>query len=117
MWNSSTCDCERNNSCKIYEYLDTKNCSCEKCLVSKLVLECEDEILNTTQTLFNDKKVVFAKSNSFIHTISLTIICLLLLFVISVSCYIYYTKYRSKHLGLAIHNNIKIEKIVIKNIL
>ena len=34
---------------KIYEYLDTKNCSCEKCLVSKLVLECEDEMLNTTQ--------------------------------------------------------------------
>ena len=44
MWNPSTCDCECNKACKIDEYLDIKNCSCEKCLIGKLLLECEDEI-------------------------------------------------------------------------
>ena len=37
MWNPSTCDCECNKACKIYEYLDIKNCSCKKCLIGKLV--------------------------------------------------------------------------------
>ena len=50
-------DCKCNKVCKIDEYLDTKNCSCEKCLIGKLVLECEDEILNTIEKLLNDKKL------------------------------------------------------------
>ena len=66
MWNSSTCDCECNKACKIDEYLDFKNCSCEK--VGKLVLEREDEKLNTTETLLTSS--TSAKSNSFTHTIS-----------------------------------------------
>ena len=45
MWNSSTCDCGCNKACKIVEYLDIKNCSSKKGLFGKLVLECEDEIL------------------------------------------------------------------------
>ena len=40
-WNLSTCDCECNKACKIDEYLDNKNCLCEKRLIGKLVLECE----------------------------------------------------------------------------
>ena len=88
------CDCECNKACKIDEYLDIKNFSCRKCLFHKLALECEDEILNTTETLLNYKKVVYAKSNYLIHTISLVIMGLLLLVVICVSCYFYYTKYR-----------------------
>ena len=56
MWNPSACDWECNKACKIDEYLDVKNCSCEKRLIGKFVLECEDEILNTTKTLLNDKK-------------------------------------------------------------
>ena len=35
---------------KIDEYLDTKNCSCKKCLFGKLVLACQVEVLNTTET-------------------------------------------------------------------
>ena len=31
------CDCEYNKACKIDEYLDIKNCSCEKRLIGKLV--------------------------------------------------------------------------------
>ena len=97
--NSSKCDCECNKACKIDEYLDIKNCYCEKGLIGKLGLEYEDEILDTTETLLNDKKVAFS-SNCLIHVISLVIICLLLLVVICVSCYFYYTKNlpRQKHL-------------------
>ena len=33
MWNLSNYDCEYNKACKINEYLDTKNCFCEKRLI------------------------------------------------------------------------------------
>ena len=56
MWNPSTCDCECNKACKIEGYSNTKNCACEKCLIGKLVLEYEDEILSTTEALHNDRK-------------------------------------------------------------
>ena len=47
-----TCEC--NKACKSDEHLDIENCSCEKDLIGKLVLECRDGILNTTETLLND---------------------------------------------------------------
>ena len=72
-------------------------------------MECEDEILNTTETLLNHKKVAFEKSNPLIHTISLVITCLLLLFVICVCCYFYYTKYRPKQKHLLPFNDISIK--------
>ena len=56
MWNPRKCDCEWNKACKIDEYLDIKNCSCEKRLIGKLVLACEGEISNTTETSLDDKK-------------------------------------------------------------
>ena len=56
MWNPSTCNCECNKACKIDEYIDIKNCSCEKRLISKLVLEHKVEILNATETLLEKKK-------------------------------------------------------------
>ena len=92
MWNPSTCDCECNKANKIDEYLDIKNCSCEKRLIGKLVLGCEDEILNTTETSPDDKKVTCEKSNCLIQTILLVNICLSLVIVISISCYYYYTR-------------------------
>ena len=67
MRNPSTCVCS--NACKIDEYLDTENCSFEKRLIGKLALEYEDEILNTTETSLDDKKVISGKSNCLIHTI------------------------------------------------
>ena len=48
MGNPSTCDWECNKACKIDDYLVIKNCSCVKRLFGKLVLACEDGILNTT---------------------------------------------------------------------
>ena len=43
-------------ACKVDEYLDIKSCSYEKRLLRKLVLACEDETLNTTETSLGDKK-------------------------------------------------------------
>ena len=58
MWNPSTCDCECSKACIIDEYLDITNCSCEKRLFGKLVLACEDGILNTTETSLDNEKVI-----------------------------------------------------------
>ena len=57
MWDLSTCDCTCDKACKIDKYLDVKNCSCKKRLFGKLVLACEDEILNATDISLDDKKV------------------------------------------------------------
>ena len=59
----STCVCECNKAWKIDEYLDIKNCTCEKSLIGKLVLKYEDEILNTIETLLNNEKLACAKSS------------------------------------------------------
>ena len=56
MWYTSTCDCEHGKTCKTNEQLDNKNFSCKKRLFDKLVLACEDEILNTTKISLVDKK-------------------------------------------------------------
>ena len=76
MHNPSTCDCGCDKACKIGEHLDIKNCSCKKWLFDKLVLACEDEILNTGEaTSIINKKVTYQKNNRFIHTVSLATIC------------------------------------------
>ena len=69
-----------------------KNLSFEKRLIGKLVLECEDEMLNRTDTSVDNNKEVCEKYNCFIQLISLVIICLLLLVVVSTLCYYYYTR-------------------------
>ena len=48
--NPSTGNCGCDKACKVGEYPDIKNCSCKKWLFDKLVLACEDEILNTGET-------------------------------------------------------------------
>ena len=62
-----------------------KNCSCEKGLLYKLLLICQDEILNTTETSLDNKLVVWG-NNRFIHTILLVITCSLLLVIVSIGC-------------------------------
>ena len=68
------CDFKCNKACKTNEHLHIKNCSCEKRLIDKLVLEFEDEILNTTENLLDDKKVACAKSNCLIGNCMLVFI-------------------------------------------
>ena len=53
----------------IDEYWHIKNRSCEKILFGKLVLACENEILNTTETSLDDKKVTCQTNDCLIHTI------------------------------------------------
>ena len=98
-WNPNTCDCECNKARKIDENLDNKICPCEKLLISKLVLEFEDETLNATESSIDDKKATCVKKNCLIHTISLVIICLLLLAIASLTCYYYYTRYWKKKIN------------------
>ena len=56
MRNPNTFDCECDKACKIDEYLDIKTCSRKKRLIDKLVLECEDKMLNAIETSLDDKK-------------------------------------------------------------
>ena len=57
IWNPSTCECECDKSCDVGEYLDYVNCKCRKRLIDQLALECENELLNTTDTIWiADKK-------------------------------------------------------------
>ena len=43
-------------ACKIDECLDIKHCSCEKGLISNLVSERKDEVLNITEKSLDDKR-------------------------------------------------------------
>ena len=56
IWNPGSCDFGCNQSCKTDKYLDVKNCSYENRLLGKLVLECQDKILNTFERSFDDTK-------------------------------------------------------------
>ena len=81
------CDCDCSKAYNSDKYLDIKNWSCKQRLFGKSTLACEDEILNTTETRLVDKIVTCENHNCLIYTISLVILCSLLLFVISISCY------------------------------
>ena len=61
MWNRNRCNCECNKACNSDDYLNIKNFSYKKHLFDKLVLGCEDEIVNTCETSIIDKKVTCKK--------------------------------------------------------
>ena len=44
IWDPSNCECECYRSCDFSEYLDYKNCKCNKRLPDKLVEECNENI-------------------------------------------------------------------------
>ena len=48
-------ECESDKSCDFGEYLDYKNCTCEKRLVSKLVEECNETIDKEVEIIDNNK--------------------------------------------------------------
>ena len=56
MRNPRIYDYKCNRTSKIDEYLYLENFLCRERLISKLVLEGENEILNTTETSPDDKK-------------------------------------------------------------
>ena len=55
--NPENCDCERDKSCNVGEYLDYKNCKCRKRLVDKLVGECnekiDEKVLHPNKMIYN----------------------------------------------------------------
>ena len=57
MQNLSKCDCECNQGCKSDRYLGIKKQFIQNRVFSKLILACEGETSNTTETSLNDKKV------------------------------------------------------------
>ena len=64
-----------------------------KSRINKLVLECEYEVLNTTDTIsITDEKITY-KNNCLIYIILLIIQGLILLAIVFISCYYYYTRY------------------------
>ena len=92
IWNPSTCECECDKSCDVEKYLDYENCKCRKTLTDKLASECEDKILYATDTISITNKKVTCKNNCLIYIILLIIMCLILLTIVSISCY-YCTRY------------------------
>ena len=94
IWNHSICECDK--SFDVGEYLDYENCKCRKRLFDKLVLKCEDEILDTTDTISITYVKETCKNNCLIYIILLKIMCLILLAIVSISCYYYYTRYWTK---------------------
>ena len=44
IWSPNNCECERDKSCDVGEYLDNKNCKCRKKLVDKLVGEYTENV-------------------------------------------------------------------------
>ena len=77
-------------SCIFDEYLDYSNSKCRKRLIDKLVTECEYEILSTILLNTTDTVSIADKSNCLINIILLTILCLISLAIVSISCYSYY---------------------------
>ena len=71
IWDPSICECECDKSYDVGEHLDHVNCKFRKTLIDKLVLECKDEILNTTDTISIADKKVACKNNCLIYTILL----------------------------------------------
>ena len=61
MQNPSTCDCNITRHVKLTNIWEIKTCSCKNRLIGKLVLEYEDEILNTTENSLANKKVLCKK--------------------------------------------------------
>ena len=62
----STSDCKCNKASKIDEYLDIKNCSCEKRLFCIRIWRWNSKY---SWNLPDDKKVICEKFNCLIHTI------------------------------------------------
>ena len=75
MWNPSTSNCESKNACKIDEYLDIKDFSCNKRLFRKIIVSMWRWDIKYNWNLKCREKNNMRKNNSFIHTITLVIIC------------------------------------------
>ena len=69
IWNPSACGYECIEACKTDEYQHVEICLFEKHLLDKLVLICEDKILNKFKASTDNKKVTWGKIIYLIHVI------------------------------------------------
>ena len=82
-------DCECNKT--LINILILKIVHKKKHLFGKLVLACEDEIINTTETSLVDKRVAWKELFSYLNYFVFNY--MLIIVVISISCYYYYRKH------------------------
>ena len=90
IWNPSIFEFECDKSRDIGENLVYENCKYTKRITIKLIL---DEILDPKDTILIADKKVACKNNCLIYIMLLKIVWLILLAIVSISCYCYYTKY------------------------
>ena len=53
VWNLSNCNCGRDKSCDIGEYLDYKNCKCKRKIVREVVEKCSKNI-DENEMIYNE---------------------------------------------------------------
>ena len=99
------CECESENSCDVCKYVDYVNCKIRKRMLDRLVLEFEDEILNTADASFDGKKVM-CKNNSLVHFILLIVMPLLLLVDVYINCICCYMRHWIKK-SIQCRSNVK----------
>ena len=81
IWKPSNCECERDNSCDIDEYLDYENCKWRKKLLDKLVEECTE---NIEETRLVEKTSTKNKNKHKFSSCTLYIMLFLIIFTINV---------------------------------
>ena len=84
--NPSNCECERDKSCVVGEYLNYKNHKCRKKLVDKLVEECRENI--NEKELYRNKRTYNLNLNDYENICSsniLYIILCVIFFMVSIS--------------------------------
>ena len=90
IWNPSNCECEYNKSCDFSEYLDYKNCICQKRLVNKLIDECNETIDEVKLT-----KITIAENNYKCNscTVYIALFSIFFIFNVEIGAYFVYYKY------------------------
>ena len=79
IWNPSNCECERDKTCDISEYLDDENCKCRKKLVDKLIDECSETVEEVKQA-----KITLAKNENSYKCSSCTVYIVLMIVVFTI---------------------------------
>ena len=79
------------------KYVDHENCRRRKRVIDKLVLEWKDGILHTVHTISIVDEKVTCQNNCFIYTISLAIMCFILLVIVFIGCSYYYTRLKKEY--------------------
>ena len=96
IWNPSNCECERDKSCDIGEYLDYENCKSRKKLVDKLLEECTE-----TNNEVKLAKITLCENENKHKRISCTLYIVLFSMVftinVEIGTYLVYYKYMNRN--------------------